>query len=37
MQRKNIIAIAVYSIVILSIAAILLTDQGMQSFIALFR
>jgi|GEM_PF-1804153 len=37
MQRKNIISIAVYGVVILIIAAILLTDQGMQTLLALFR
>jgi len=37
MQRKNIISIAIYSVVILIIAAILLTDQGMQTLLALFR
>jgi len=37
MQRKNIISIAIYSVVILIISAILLTDQGMQTLLALFR
>ena len=37
MQRKNIISIAIYSFVILIIATILLTDQGMQTLLALFR
>jgi hypothetical protein len=37
MQRKNIISIAIYGVVILIIATILLTDQGMQTLLALFR
>jgi hypothetical protein len=37
MQRKNIISITVYGVIILIIAAILLTDHGMQTLLALFR
>lgn len=37
MQRKNIIFSAVYGILILSIAYLLLADKGLTSLTALFR
>jgi hypothetical protein len=37
MQRRNAIAIALYGVIILSIAYMLLADQGFSMLIALFR